>query len=179
MFASRGERQGSPFLRETVASLTAERRGRNWPRVGERPQASATFSFLQLAHTLYLPLPLVPSLSLEPSSSSSLVARLRPPPPLPASPAPPPDYMPPLLPPLVDTDRPSLLLALFTPLLSALVFAPRDVGGIQHAIQNAFTGKKKGNPGQLRRKIATIFRDLFFPRDICENNLFCSSSSTS
>lgn len=47
MFASRGERQGSPFLRETVASLTAERRGRNWPRVGERPQASATFSFLQ------------------------------------------------------------------------------------------------------------------------------------
>lgn len=64
MFASRGERQGSPFLRETVASLTAERRGRNWPRVGERPQASATFSFLQLAHTLYLPLPLVPSLSL-------------------------------------------------------------------------------------------------------------------
>lgn len=64
MFAFRGERQGSPFLRETVASLTAERRGRNWPRVGERPQASATFSFLQLAHTLYLPLPLVPSLSL-------------------------------------------------------------------------------------------------------------------
>ena len=104
--------------------------------------------------------------------------------PAPASPprlssAPPPDYMPPLLPPLVDTDRPSLLLALFTPLLSALVFAPRDVGGIQHAIQNAFTGKEKGNPGQLRRKIVTIFRNLFFPRDICENNLFCSSSSTS
>lgn len=70
----------------------------------------------------------------------------------------------------MDTDRPSLLLALFTPLLSALVFAPRDVGGIQHAIQNAFTGKKKGNPGQSQRKIATIFRDLFFPRDICENN---------
>lgn len=46
MFASRGERQGSSFLRE-IASLTVERRGRNWPRVGQRPQASASFSFLQ------------------------------------------------------------------------------------------------------------------------------------
>lgn len=183
MFASRGERQGSPFLRETVASLTAERRGRNWPRVGERPQASATFSFLQPSrwpiHFTYRCLSF--PLSLSRTVLLLLLGRSSP---APASPprlssAPPPDYMPPLLPPLVDTDRPSLLLALFTPLLSALVFAPRDVGGIQHAIQNAFTGKKKGNPGQLRRKIATIFSDLFFPRDICENNLFCSSSSTS
>lgn len=74
MFASRGGRQGSSFLRETVASLTVERRGRNWPRVGERPQASASFSFLQPSRWAidYRSFPL----SLEPSS---LIARLQPP----------------------------------------------------------------------------------------------------
>lgn len=153
MFASRGERQGSSFLRE-IASLTVERRGRNWPRVGQRPQASASFSFLQrsrwtidyrASRSLFLsnrpPWSLVSSLHLSSPASASHTSL----PPLNDCVS----AVPLLLPSQVDTTVVAIAVAAFSAVYAAtlLVYAvfTCDVGGIQprHAIAALSRGKKE------------------------------------
>lgn len=142
MFASRGGRQGSSFLRETVASLTVERRGRNWPRVGERPQASASFSFLQPSRWAIDYRSTVPSFSRTVLLGRSSPAPLRAPP-APNQPLPP--TMSPL--PLPPVDTTVVAVAAFSAVYAAtlLVYAAslrRDVGGV-HAIGPLSREKRK------------------------------------